>query len=299
GYCLLTISCFIMLCIAGMNVFDAMNHTFATVSTGGFSTKSTSAASFSPMVQWILIFFMFASGVNFALLFFSTTKAGIQRLWNDPEYKWYLGSIILVTMLSCILLLIHGVMQDSSLEFIIRTCLFQVVSLITTTGFVTIDYSLWPSLILILFLFITFMGGSGGSTSGGFKVIRMIILTKLSTIGFIKRLHPNSIQAVKINDFVISENIFLSVALFFILYIAVLFLGTCCVSLFGLDLTTSFTAVLTSLTNVGPGLGDVGPVETFAPLPTSVKYILSFLMIVGRLELYTVLILFLPLFWRI
>lgn len=299
GYCLLTICCFIMLLIAGMDTFDAITHTFTTVATGGFSTKNDSAASFSPLIQWILMFFMFASGVNFALLFFSTRKVGMQRLWKDPEYRWYIGIIILVSIATILVLLMYNVMQIDSLEAIIRISLFQVISLVTTTGFVVVDYSIWPAFILVLFLFITFVGGCGGSTSGGFKVIRMIIITKLSHVGFIKRLHPNSVQAVKVNDFVISENIFLAVSLFFILYIIVLFLGTCCVSLFELDLITSFTAVLTSLTNVGPGLGAIGPVENFAGLPTFVKYILSFLMIVGRLELYTVLILFLPLFWRI
>lgn len=185
-----------------------------------------------------------------------------------------------------------------SIETILRTVLFQVITIITTTGFYSENYVLWPQCALAIILFLTFVGGCAGSTAGGFKVIRLYILKQLTALGFVKKLYPTAIRSVKINDIPLHEDVFLSVAIFFILYATVIVTGTFILTACNIDVLTAFSAILTALGNVGPGLGSVGPIDNFSHLPTLAKYTISFCMIIGRLEIYTVLILLYPLFWK-
>lgn len=291
----LTLTETVFLMIGKMPFFDAINHSLTTMATGGFSTKNDSIAHYqSPYIQYVIMFFMFLAGVNFTLTYFGL-KGKLRKVWANEEFKAYLTTIVLFSIISTL-----GIAFYTNIPFeqAFREGSFQVISIITTTGYITADYTMWAPLLMVLFFFFMFIGGSSGSTAGGVKIVRHVILFKNSFLEMKRLLHPTSIIPVRLNKNAISQNVTFNVLAFIMIYISVFVFGSIALSMTGLDFTTTIGAVATSLGNIGPGLGSVGPVDNFAHLPVLSKWILTFLMLLGRLELFTVLILFTPYFWK-
>jgi trk system potassium uptake protein TrkH len=281
--------------LGDMSFFDAINHSLTTMATGGFSTKNASMAHFeSPYLQYVVIVFMFIAGVNFTLTYFGL-KLKLKKVWANEEFKAYLTTVVIFTVVTTLGI---AYFSDAPFEKAFRDGAFQVISVITTTGFITADYTSWAPILTVLFFFFMFIGGSAGSTAGGVKIVRHVILFKNSFLEMKRLLHPTSIIPVRLNKKAITQNVTFNVLAFIMIYISVFVFGSIAVSLTGVDFTTTVGAVATSLGNIGPGLGSVGPVDNFANLPQLTKMILAFLMLLGRLELFTILILFTPYFWK-
>lgn len=293
-YCCLTILLFSIYGILGMSAFEAINHALTTMATGGFSTKNSSMIEFSPAIQYVCTFFMFLAGCNYSILFFGFSGR-IKKVLASNEFVAYSMFVILAILV--ITLRVHWTV-GLSLEQSFRQVAFMVVSIITTTGYVSVDYTAWTPGLTTFFLFLLFIGACAGSTSGGIKVVRHLILFKNSILEFKRLLHPRAMIRIKLNKQLVPPKIITHILVFFLVYMAVFLLGTLVVSALGLDLETSIGAVATSLGNVGPGIAKVGPMDNFAWIPAHIKWILSFLMLVGRLELFSVLILFTTYFWR-
>jgi len=293
-YAGLTIAETVMLMIGDMGFFDALNHSLTTMATGGFSTKNDSVAGFSPYIQYVITFFMLAAGTSFTLNYF-WLKARFGKVWSNEEFRYYISFIVFFTLVVSVTVFVES---DSGIEASFRNALFMVVSMITTTGYVSMDYTSYVPFLTLLFFMFMFLGGSAGSTAGGVKIVRHIILLKNSFLELQRQLHPSAILPVRLNSKAISQNITFNILAFIIIYVAIFATASVLVSVTGIDFTTAIGAVATSLGNVGPGLGEVGPVNNFAGLPSISKWLLSFLMLIGRLELFTVLILFTPFFWR-
>ena len=278
-----------------MDWFDALNHAFATLATGGFSTKDASIATFdSVYIDVIITLFMFLAGINFAM-HFRLFKGDVNSFFNNRETRFY----TLITFIGIIIITFSLWYFDGrTLLEALRYGSFQVVAIITTTGFGTDDYELWYSFGAFVLLLLFFTGGSAGSTGGGIKMIRWMIL--ICNLGReIKQIiHPRAILPVRIGDQAIYPYIQRTVLSFFILYILIFGLGALIISLFGYDLMSSIGASISALGNIGPGWGEFGPTDNFAPLPYAAKWVLIVLMMIGRLELFTVIILFSPSFWK-
>jgi len=298
----------LLLKLAGMTFFDAINHAMCTLSTGGFSTKNASVAYWNdePIIQYIIILFMFLAGINFVLSYFAF-KGKVQKIIADEEFKMYTKFIVIFTLIAAVIIYFKADVSASSIdhpmvwgkaESAFRHALFQVLSVITTTCFVSADYTLWTPFLVVFFFGIMFLGGSAGSTSGGVKVVRHLILIKNGFLEFKRTLHPNAILPVRYNNRAVSGDIVFNVLGFFILYMLSFIIGALVFSMFGLGYDSSVGLAASSLGNVGPALGDFGPVNNYAALPPLAKWWASFLMLIGRLELFTVLILFTPFFWR-
>lgn len=307
-YVLYTVVETILLYCAGMNFFDAFNHALATLSTGGFSTKNASVAFWndSPIIQYIIILFMYLAGMNFVLSYFGF-KGKFSKIFEDREFRWYTGLVLGFTALSTTLIYYYADISQSSithpmvwgrLESCFRHAIFQVLAVITTTGFVTADFSLWTPFLKVLFFGMMFLGGSAGSTSGGVKVVRHLIMIKNALLEFKRTLHPNAVLPVRYNNKVVSKEIVYNILGFFSIYIVCYIIGALGLGVLGLDFETAIAGAATSLGNVGPGLGKLSPVDNFAWLPDTGKWWCSFLMLIGRLELFTVLIILTPFFWR-
>lgn len=300
-YGLLTLVEIVLLILAGMDAFDAVNHTFATVATGGFSTKNNSIAAFpSPYIQWIIITFMFLAGINFAL-HYKLLRGNTKVYWRDEECVLYAILVFLGGVLITAGLVWRGTMPFDSLQAIehtVRAAFFQTVSICTTTGFVSENFALWPTATLCVLLFLMFLGGSAGSTSGGMKVMRIRVLYEVINQEIFQLVHPHSVRRVKMGGRVLPPAVVTGVVGFILLFLGLLFAATFILTVFELDLVTAFTASLTCLSNVGPGLGTVGPVENFSHLPSAVKWVLTLCMLIGRLEIYAIFILFVPEFWK-
>ena len=299
-YTSLTLLLFLILhFFSGLSWFDAINHAFTTMSTGGFSTKNASIAHWNdPMVQYPIIVFMFLAGTNFTILYF-LIKRKFDRVRENEEFRVYLiGVILLVTVVTVSVL----ANVDKGFEESVRMSLFQVVSIVTTTGFVTEDYMNWSNGLTMGFFMLLFTGACAGSTSGGIKVVRHIVFSKNTILEFKRLMHPRALLRVKLNKEVISGKIAAHVLVFLLVYLMIFCLGSILIMRLNgaveKPFLTAIGAVATSLGNVGPGLGSVGPVNNFAHLPDSSKMVLSALMIIGRLELFSVLIIFAPSFWR-
>jgi len=305
----LTFLQFLLLKVAGMTWYDAINHAMATVSTGGFSTKNSSVAHWNgnPAIQYIIIIFMFVAGTNFVLTYFAL-KGKIKKVIESEEFKYYaLGILSITTIISIVIIFFQDPNLKTSIEHpmvlgraesSIRHALFSVISVVTTTGFVTADFTMWNYFVTGIFFALFFVGGSAGSTSGGVKVVRHIVLLKNSFLEFKKTLHPNAIIPVRHDGKAVKQNIVFNILSFFILYMFIFILGTVILTLLGLDITSAFGAAASSLGNIGPAIGSVSPVDNFSHLSIGAKWFCSFLMLIGRLELFTVLILLTPLFWR-
>lgn len=298
----------ILLKAAGMNFFDAINHSMSTLSTGGFSTKNASVAYWNamPMVQYIIIVFMFLAGTNFVLSYFAF-KGKISKVYKDEEFKLYFKFIAIFTILAAVIIYFNADLSLSTIEHpqvlgvgesAFRHSLFQVLAIITTTGFVTADYTLWTPFLTIFFFGLMFLGGSAGSTSGGIKIVRHLITIKNGFLEFKRTLHPNAILPVRYNKRSVSGDIVFNILGFFILYLLSFIIGSLGFSMMQIDFESAIGLAASSLGNVGPALGDFGPVNNYAALPPIGKWWASFLMLIGRLELFTVLILLTPFFWR-
>jgi len=298
----------ILLNVSGMSFFDALNHSMTTLSTGGFSTKNASLSHWNgqPIIQYITILFMFLAGTNFVLSYFAF-KGKIKRVFKDEEFKLYLKFIAIFTVLAAVIIYFYTDPTLSSIshpmvwgeaESAFRHGLFQVLSIATTTGFVTADYTLWTSFLMVFFFGLMFLGGSAGSTSGGVKVVRHLIMVKNGILEFKRALHPNAILPVRYNKKAVSEKIVFNILAFFIVYMLSFIIGALVFSIIGLDFESAIGVAASCLGNVGPALGDFGPVNNFYDMPTIGKWWSSFLMLIGRLELFTVLILLTPFFWR-
>ncbi len=298
----------LLLHLAGMSVFDAVNHALSTVSTGGFSTKNASIAFWNGnyWIEYIIILFMFMSGTNFVLFYFAF-KLKLKKFIQNEEFKWYAAIVIIATIISFTAVYTLGdltlsstdhPMNLGSFEATFRHCLFQVVSVITTTGFVTSDFTAWLPFVSIFFFGLFFLGGSAGSTSGGVKIVRQVFLIKNGILEFKRMLHPNAVLPMRYNGKSVDQKIVYTVLGFFILYMLSFIVGTLVMSLLGLDFMSSVGAAASSLGNVGPAYGIVSPVDNFNGLPQLAKWWSSFLMLLGRLELFTVLILFTSYFWK-
>ncbi|MFK8164625.1 MAG: TrkH family potassium uptake protein [Lewinella sp.] len=286
----------VLLVLFGLSPYEAINHALTTMATGGFSTRNASAAAFGPAVQYLLILFMFFAGVNYTVLYLSFKRRWAE-VWQSDELKAYIGLIVLLVIFCT--LQVYYATGGNDLEQAFRDSLFQIVSLITTTGFVSADYTSWGTSLTLVFFVLLSMGACAGSTSGGIKLIRHLVFFKNSYLEFKRIIHPSAIVPLRINDQIVPGRIITHIFNFLLLYLLVFVFGSIILAAMGLDFMTAIGAMATSLGNVGPGIGGVGPVDNFAWLPAHVKLFLSFVMIVGRLEIFTVLVLFTPYFWRL
>ncbi|NLK81838.1 MAG: TrkH family potassium uptake protein [Bacteroidales bacterium] len=294
----------VLLVCGGMNWFDAINHAFTTMSSGGFSTYNDNVAHTSSYIQYVIIVFMFISGINFTLSYFAL-HGKFSLVWKNEEFRNYLAILITFALLITAVILLHTIRTTAhtTISFAeykqtFRDALFHVVSLVTTSGFVTVDYLQWPQLATVLCFALMFFGSSAGSTGGGIKVVRLVLLTKHSFLELRRLIHPNAIIPVRLNKKVVPEKTITNVLAFIIIYIVIYMFGVILMSALGYDLETSLGAVVATLGNVGSGIGAVGPFNNYAFLTTAAKWILSFFMLCGRLELFTILILFSPAFWK-
>ena len=284
-----------LLMLGGMDWFDSICHAFATAGTGGFSTKQASVAYYnSPYIEYVISIFMFISGINFTLVLLFVNRK-FKKFIGNAELKFYFGSVVLFTAVIAIVLYYTSPM---GMEESFRKSLFQVISLQTSTGFATDDYMQWTPVLWGLLTIIMLMGACAGSTTGGLKCIRMVILTKVSRNEFKHILHPNAILPVRINKQVISPSIVSTVLAFCFIYISIIVIGTLLMMAMGVGAEESMGCVISSIGNMGPGLGETGPAYSWNALPDAAKWLLSFLMLLGRLELFTVLLLFTPDFWK-
>ena len=291
-YAAITVLEVVLLLLGGMSLFDAVNHSFATLATGGFSTRNASIASFqSPYIEWVVTTFMVLSGVNFALYYRALT-GNFKRIAQDTELKVYATFFIVAVtavVASLVLARTYSRFGDSA-----RLGAFQVATLMTSTGFATADYTLWPGLARGILLVMLFIGGCVGSTSGGIKMLHVAVVGKLIRKQLRRLAHPRSVVTIQLNRVPVSPETENAVVAFVILYIAVVLVSTVVVASSGTDLETALTASLAAIGNVGPGFGKVGPALNFAFLPDYAKLSLSAVMIIGRLEIYSVLLLFVP-----
>ena len=294
-YVLLSLVQTLLLLLGGMSLLDALSHTFATMATGGFSTRNASVGAYqSAYIDWVIIIFMFIAGANFSL-HYRALRGDVKIYRFDRDFMLYAGIVLVATALVFISNLLY-LYTDS--ERALRDALFQVVSIQTTTGFATADYELWSFFAQYLLLMLMFVGGSAGSTAGGIKVIRLYLVVKFIMNEFTRLLHPQAVVPVRVRRAPVSREIVANVVGFFALYIACFVVGVGVITLFGQDLETAIGAVAATLGNVGPGLGNVGPMDNYGFLPDVSKWTLSVLMLLGRLELFTVAILLTPAYWR-
>ena len=294
-YVLLTILETILLKVAGMSWIDAVNHSFTTMSTGGFSTKNASIAAFnSSAIEYIITAFMLIGGVNFSMIYF-ILKGSFKKVLENEEFKTYLGIVIGFTIVITLALTLN---QNSTWEESFRKSMFQVVTIVTTTGFSTANYTVWAPFAYLLILFLMFTGGSAGSTAGGVKIVRHIIIFKNGYTEFKRLLHPRAVIPVRLNKRGVDQKTVHNVLAFFFIYIFIFILGALVISAFGHDIVTSAGASIACLGNIGPGIGGVDPSHNFAFFSDGAQLFLSFLMLLGRLELFTVLILLTPAFWK-
>ena len=304
GYTLLET---ILLNLAGMSFFDAINHSLATMSTGGFSTKNASLAYWNnqPVIQYIVIVFMFLAGSNFVLSYFALTGK-VQRIIRDEEFKYYFFFVFIFTIVAALVVYFEANVPVSDFhpmvwgeaESAFRHSLFQVIAVITTTGFVSADFTSWTPFLTVFFFGLMFLGGSAGSTAGGIKVMRHILIIKNGILEFMRTLHPNAVIPVRYNQKTVTEHIVYNVIAFFVLYMLLFIIGALVLGFLGLDFESAVGGSASSLGNVGPAFGSLNPVSNYNSLPAAGKWWCGFLMLLGRLELFTVLIVLTPYFWK-
>ncbi len=294
-YLLISVVQMVLLYLAGMNVFDSICHTFGTMATGGFSTKNASIGHYQgATIHYIIIIFMLIAGINFSL-HYKALRGRVSSYWKDPETRFF---FFLIGAGSSIIIAELYLSQHYSLFEGLQKGLFQVISIITTTGYGTDDYEKWSSSSqVILFLFM-FLGGCAGSTAGGIKIMRSLVMVKFALNEIKKLIHPNAVLPIRIGDRTIPKDVVGNIAGFFLIYLGIFVCGVLFMTLLGIDFMSSLGAVAASIGNIGPGLGSVGPTDNYAHIPQLGKWTLSFLMLVGRLEIYPVIILLTPTFWK-
>lgn len=289
----LTVALMLIYLILGMGFFDSINHSMSALATGGFSTRTQSIGAYSPAIQWVTIVFMIMAGTNFTLHHRMLT--GRWRSWfDDSEWRWYI-SIIGIAAVATFLSLGFG--MDTWSGRSLRDSVFSVVAIVTTTGYGTADFAAWPSFVQVLLLGLMFVGAMGGSTGGGFKVVRLIAVAKHASGEIRKLLHPRAVVVPKLGRRPIRGDVMLNIMAFLALYVATHGLGTLVLAALGYDLVTATSAALAAMSSIGPGLGDVGPAANYASMSAPAHIVLSALMLLGRLEFYTLLVLFIPETW--
>jgi trk system potassium uptake protein TrkH len=294
-YVIFTLAEIVLLMLAGMDLFDAVCHAFSTLGTGGFSTRTASIAGFnSPLIEYIVIVFMFLAGVSFIqhYRFWIEHKPG--SVFRDYEFRAY---FVLTLVVAGIIAVSLGGSTPLTIEQSIRTALFQVVSILSTTGFVTADYGLWPPLLQLLIVVLMFTGGCTGSTAGGLKVARVMLMLHVVKRDFRRLAEPQGVFRIRVSGDVLPELAVTGLLNLVFLALMVLLLASLLVSATGVDIVSSVTSVIACQFNIGPGLGAVGPMSNYGELAPFAKWVLSFCMIAGRLEFYTVLILLTGVFW--
>ncbi len=294
-YLIFTLSETLLLWAGDMGLFDAICHSLTTMATGGYSTKQASIAYWdSPYIHYVITLFMFFAGTNFTLSYLAM-HGQFKKIWHNEEFKWYLGFIGGFTLIITLGLFIS---QPGGLEEAFRISVFQVISILTTTGYATADYLQWVPCLGVLIFILMFFGGSAGSTGGGPKIMRIVIMLKNSTQELKRMIHPKAMIPVRLDKQAVHESIVTNVLAFIALYGIIAVVSMAIMSAMGNDFETSVGAVAATLGNIGPGIGKVGPALNFADIQVAGKWFLSFLMLVGRLELFTVLVIFSPAFWR-
>jgi trk system potassium uptake protein TrkH len=285
----------LLLMLGGMDLFEALCHTFGTMATGGFSTKNASIGGYdSPYIDTVVIVFMLFAGINFSL-HYRFLKGDYRAFWRDAEFRFFIGVVAVFVL--AITVSLFGTVYDA-LGSTIRFSAFQVVSIITTTGYVTADYETWPSLAQNILLFCMFLGASAGSTGGGMKCMRIMLLLKHCYKQMFSLIHPRAVVQIKLGGRPVPDEVLHSIWGYFMLYLGLFILCAFLLAAMGVDVVTSFAAVAASIGNIGPGLGTVGPVDNYVHIPLLGKWLLILCMLLGRLEIYTILILFIPEFWR-
>ncbi len=291
----ITVMCTLSYYMAGMNMFDAISHAFSTISIGGFSTYDDSMGHFNnSLIEMIAVIFMVIAGINFASHFLAWKSASIKTYLLDTEVKVFIGILAVAATLTSFQLYVSG--TSGSLYESIRQGTFQAVSIGTTTGFTTESFHLWPGALPLMLILFSVIGGCAGSTAGGFKVIRIILLFKMSMRELYRLIHPHGKYLIKINGKTVNYRVLDSVSAFFVQFLFLLCVFTLLLASFGEDLTTAFSASLACLTNLGPALGDAG--INYANISDGAKTVLSIAMIFGRLELFTLFILLIPAYWE-
>jgi trk system potassium uptake protein len=291
----LTLAEIILLNLGDMNLFDSICHSFGTVATGGFSTKNNSLMYYSSYSQYIVMIFMFLAGTS-QIIYYYLIKLNFKKVKQNEELWFYIGVVAMTGAIATILLLLNS---TRTFEESFRDGFFQIISIITCTGFASSDYIIWPTTALLLIFLMMFAGGSTGSTSGGIKMARHLIVIKNIKNIFIKLNHPKSITFIKLNGKVVPENTNISILSFVVLYLFLFILGTIIIVITGVDPITASSSVATCMAGIGPGLGTVGPMSNFAHMPEAAKLILSLLMILGRLEIITIFTIFTRTFWKL
>lgn len=298
-YVAFTVVCALLLLLAGMNLHEAITHAFATMATGGFSTRNGSVGEFNSVaIDVIITVFMLLAGINFGL-YYEILRGRRRRVLRDRELHVYLALVLIATLIITLNLVRSSPLpQHQSVWQSLRYAAFQVLAVITTTGFGSDDFNVYPPLSKFLLIVLMFSGGMAGSTSGGMKIIRFIVLFKAISYEIYKVFRPASVRAMRINGSVIPREVVSGISGFFALGVFTFVLASLYMTYLGLDVVTATTSVIATLFNIGPGLARVGPVENFAFIPTSGKLVLSFCMILGRLEFMTIMVMLLPDFWR-
>ncbi len=280
--------------LAGMSGYEALCHSFTTLATGGFSTRNTSVGEFgSPLVEWIIIFFMLLAGINF-VLHYRLLTGRLSEVWRDHELRYFLGAIAVATVLLTVSVHEPGARFADTF----RDAVFQTLSILTTTGYCTTDFELWATFPLLVLLCLMVLGGMSGSTGGGIKSLRAILALRSMRTSLLRLIHPHAVRPVKYHGAVVSEAVLSGIWAFLTAYLLIALVGAGVVAAYGYDLMTSISAAMTAIGNVGPGLGDIGAYDNFAHFPGPVKITLAVCMLFGRLEIFTMLALFSREFWR-
>jgi trk system potassium uptake protein TrkH len=294
-YASLTATAVVFYIIGGMDVYDAVCHAFTTLATGGFSTKNASIAYFkSPFIDTVCTVFMFLAGVNYSLYFYAF-KGDVSRFWKSTEFKFYLT----VTLAAIVFIAFStfGTLYASVFESL-RYASFQAVSIMTTTGYTTADYERWAPFARMLIVVLMFFGGMIGSTGGGMKQVRVLLMLKQCYRELYQLIHPHAVTTVKLDGKSLRKEVLGSIWGFLFLFLIICVVATLVMTALGVDMVTSASTVVSAMSNVGPALGDAGPTDNYSSLPMAGKWILAFCMLAGRLEIYTVIILFVPRFWK-
>lgn len=293
-YVFLTATEAVLLWLGDMPVFDAINHAMTTVAIGGFSTSDTSFVETSPYIQYVVMAFMVIAGVNFNLLFLGF-RGRFRAAFRNEEFRYYLLALLFFVTLTTIVVM---TMSPNPVEQTFRDASFQAVSIITTTGYSSADYTAWTPFLTTIFLLMMFSGGSSGSTAGGIKIVRHVILIKNSLLELKRQLNPSAILPLRFSGKAVADKITSNVLAFFVAYITIFAIGFIIMTALGMDVDSAMGSVAATIGNVGPGIGSVGPAETYAEVPWAGKWVLSFFMLLGRLELFTILVILTPHFWR-
>jgi trk system potassium uptake protein TrkH len=293
-YIFLTATETVLLLLGGMNLYESVCHAFGTIATGGFSPKNTSIGGYSPYIQYVVMAFMLLSGMNFIIHYY-IFKREFKKAKENEEVKFYL---LLTLFIGAVITIVLYTKTETTFEKSFRDSFFQVISIVTCTGYATADYLQWPVFGWLIIFFAMFLGGSSGSTAGGIKMVRHLLLIKNMGRFFKESFHPRAVFPIKLNGNILSETTNKTILTYFSSYLIVFMAGTTILCFTGLDGKTAASSAATAMAGIGPGIGTVGPASNFAHLSDLAKVTMSVLMILGRLEIYTVLILFTRNFWR-